>query len=79
METSAIKTADLSTAQKVQNEMSSAWISFAKTGNPSTQKLKWEAYTKDGGATMIFDENTRLVYNHDQKLIGLLAPEYNWE
>ena len=79
METSAIKTTDLTTAQKVQNEMSSAWISFAKTGNPSTQNLKWEAYTKDGGATMIFDENTRLVYNHDKNLIGLLAPEYNWE
>lgn len=78
-ETSPIKTTDLATAQKVQDEMTGAWIAFAKTGDPNTTNLKWEPYTNNGGATMIFDENTRLAYNHDKKLIQLLAPEYNWE
>lgn len=78
-ETSPIKTTDPAAAQKVQDEMTGAWIAFAKTGDPSTANLKWEAYTNSGGATMIFDENTRLVHNHDKKLIQLLAPEYNWE
>ncbi len=78
-ETSPIKTPDLATTQKVQNEMTGAWLSFAKNGDPSTANLKWEAYTNNGGATMIFDENTRLAHNHDKKLIQLLAPEYNWE
>lgn len=78
-ETSPIKTTDPATAQKVQDEMTGAWIAFAKTGDTSTVSLKWEAYTNLGGATMIFDEDTRLVRNHDKKLIQLLAPEYNWE
>lgn len=78
-ETSPIKTTDPAAAQKVQDEMTGAWIAFAKTGDPSTANLKWEAYTNSGGATMIFDENTRLAHNHDKKLIQLLAPEYDWE
>ncbi len=53
--------------------MTGAWLAFAKTGDPNTTNLKWEAYTNNGGATMIFDEDTRLVYNHDKKLIQLLA------
>lgn len=78
-ETSPIKTTDPAAAQKVQDEMTEAWITFAKTGDPSTANLKWEAYTNSDGATMIFDENTRLARNHDKKLIQLLALEYNWE
>lgn len=74
-----VKTTDSSAAKKVQDEMSDAWIAFAKNGDPSTVNLKWEAYTNAGGATMIFDENTRLARNHDKKLIQLIAPEYNWE
>ena len=37
-------------AQALADIMSRAWIDFARTGNPG-----WKAYTREEGATMIFD------------------------
>ena len=47
--------------------MSQAWIDFAKTGNPG-----WEAYTKDKGAAMIFDNESKVMYHHDDELMKIL-------
>ena len=43
--------------------MSRAWIDFARTGNPG-----WKAYTREEGATMIFDD----------ELMKLLLPDYEY-
>jgi para-nitrobenzyl esterase len=39
--------------------LASAWVAFAKTGDPNNPRLpKWEPYTPDSRATMVFDNNT---------------------
>lgn len=64
---------------KIADTMSSAWISFAKTGKPSATSLpEWKAYTRASGATMLLDTENTLVYGHDKKLIKMLAPDYQW-
>jgi para-nitrobenzyl esterase len=42
--------------------MSSAWVAFARTGNPNTKPLpKWEPFTADTRATMMFNDECRAV------------------
>jgi para-nitrobenzyl esterase len=61
-------------AYSLADKISSAWINFVKTGNPNTKNLpKWEPYTSDGGATMKFDNNCKIIYNHDKELIEFLS------
>lgn len=63
--------------QALAEQMSMAWINFARTGVPSAEGLpQWEAYTRESGATMILDTEPELVYHHDQALMELLAPDY---
>ena len=58
-------------------QISQAWINFAKNGVPEADGMpEWEPYTRDGGATMILDTQSKLVHNHDQKLLKILAPDY---
>jgi para-nitrobenzyl esterase len=39
-----------------------AWIAFARTGNPNTPDLPaWPTYDPDHRATMLFDEECRVV------------------
>lgn len=68
-----------SAAQKFADQVSQAWVNFAKTGVPSAEGLPdWEPYTRETGATMILDENSTLVYGHDRTLMSLLAPDYEY-
>ena len=60
-------------AQALADKMSQAWIDFARTGNPG-----WEAYTRDKGATMIFDDVSEITYHHDDELMKLLMPDYEY-
>nr|MBQ6740379.1 carboxylesterase family protein [Synergistaceae bacterium] len=60
-------------AQALADKVSKAWIDFARTGNPG-----WKAYTQSEGATMIFDDEPVLAYNHDAELMKLLMPDYNY-
>jgi para-nitrobenzyl esterase len=44
------------------DKMSSAWVAFARTGNPNHKGLpKWEPFTADKRATMIFNNECRAV------------------
>lgn len=40
--------------------MSECWATFARTGNPSTQRLSWPAYDSTTRPTMVFDEQSRV-------------------
>ena len=66
-------------AHILENCMSDAWIHFARYGTPQTDALpKWDAYTKESGATMIFDNKIRLARHHDGALLKLLDPGYTY-
>lgn len=66
-------------AYALADKMSAAWINFAKTGNPNTKGLPhWSAYTPENGATMIFDNQPEIKHHHDENLMQLLAPNFNF-
>jgi para-nitrobenzyl esterase len=47
--------------QRVADQMSSAWIAFARSGNPNTEGLpRWRAYDLKSRATMIFNLDSHL-------------------
>jgi len=57
-------------AYALATKMSKTWATFAYTGNPNNDLMpEWEPYTTDGGATMLFDDQSELVHNHDKELI----------
>ena len=61
-------------AYALADKISSAWISFVKTGNPNCSELpEWPAYSPERGATMIFDNESKVRYNHDKALIELVS------
>jgi len=49
------------------NKMSAAWLAFAHTASPSTRDLQWPAFTASQRATMIFDDQCRVVNDPDRK------------
>lgn len=66
-------------AQVLADKMSRAWTNFAKTGNPNAEGLpQWDAYTRENGKVMIFDNQPEVKQHHDEKLQRLLAPNYNF-
>lgn len=65
--------------QALAAQISAAWVNFARTGTPGADGLPaWEPYTRESGATMILDTEPALVYHHDQALMQLLAPDYEY-
>jgi para-nitrobenzyl esterase len=65
--------------QPLAEKMSAAWTAFAHTGNPSTPAApKWLAYTENERATMIINDDWKLVNDprHDVRMIvnNLPAP-----
>ncbi|MBL3658804.1 carboxylesterase/lipase family protein [Fulvivirga sediminis] len=63
-------------AWELADKMSSAWINFVKSGDPNVEGVlpKWEKYTAENGATMYFDNDCRIVHNHDRELMNLIEP-----
>ncbi len=48
--------------QPLADKMSNAWVNFARTGNPNHKLLpKWEPFTLDQRATMIFNNECKAV------------------
>lgn len=58
-------------ADRLSGEMQDAWVSFARTGDPSCRSLgKWPPYD-DGRSSMIFDRNSRIekaVYENERRI-----------
>jgi para-nitrobenzyl esterase len=49
-------------AQRMADQMSAAFISFARTGNPNSKQVSaWEPYTLPRRQTMVFNNPSRLV------------------
>lgn len=66
-------------SSSLAGQMGQAWANFARNGVPSADGMpEWEAYTRDGGATMLIDETSELVHHHDQHLMQLLEPDYTY-
>jgi para-nitrobenzyl esterase len=59
--------------QRMADLMSSAWIAFARTGNPNTQALpQWPAYDVKNRSTMIFNLDSRVEKNPYSEIRGIL-------
>ncbi|WP_442845488.1 carboxylesterase/lipase family protein [Leeuwenhoekiella sp. H156] len=63
-------------AWELADKMSLAWINFVKTANPNVEGVlpQWEPYTAENGATMYFDNQCKIVYNHDRELMNFIRP-----
>jgi para-nitrobenzyl esterase len=59
-------------AYALADKVSSAWLNFARTGNPNAKGLpEWPKYTPENGATMIFDNKCELKNSHDKELLAI--------
>ncbi len=67
-------TGNTEAAWQLADKMSDAWLNFVKTGNPNVKdKLPdWPVYTRENGATMVFDNVCRIVNNHDRELMTFI-------
>jgi para-nitrobenzyl esterase len=62
----------------LSDKMSAAWAAFARTGNPNVKGLPhWPTYTSDQRATMVFNNESKLVndpYKEERLAIAALPP-----
>jgi para-nitrobenzyl esterase len=52
-------------AQALSSKMSTAWVNFARTGDPSQPGLIWTASNAAHCQTMVFDNQSRMVNDPD--------------
>jgi para-nitrobenzyl esterase len=67
--------------QTLADQMSSAWITFAKTGNPNAQGApmpKWPCYETVSRATLVFDQISAIKSYPTADLAGALAEVPLW-
>ena len=58
----------------LQDAMAGAWARFAETGNPNGDDLpRWDAYTQEHNAAMIYGDRNSMVIGHDRELQEILA------
>ncbi|MCR5468459.1 MAG: carboxylesterase family protein [Lachnospiraceae bacterium] len=66
---------------KLEDQISSAFVSFAVNGDPNNLHLpKWESVSVDKEPTMIYDRNCEVRYNYDDALyekIDSVLPPFN--
>ncbi len=65
--------------EKLENEMSCAWASFARSGNPNHAGLpeKWPEYNLENKPVMVFDLKSEVRYDHEKELVELHGSLYN--
>ena len=73
LEAGKIYTGTSAAAQKIADQMSAAWVAFARTGNPSHKGIpQWKPFNADERPTMVFGAGTeaRLVNDpgHEERL-----------
>jgi para-nitrobenzyl esterase len=52
---------DTPEARTLAHQAASAWVAFAKTGDPNNPAIpRWPSYDAQRRATMLFDHNTRV-------------------
>jgi para-nitrobenzyl esterase len=59
-------------AQALAKKMATAWVNFAKSGNPSQPGLSWTASDPTHCQTMVFDNHCRMVNDPDGELRRIL-------
>lgn len=60
-------------AYALSEKMSQAWINFAKTGNPNHKGLpNWPAYNSSNTATMHFNNECKVMPQHDKELLEVV-------
>ena len=68
-------------AQAVADQMSAAWLAFARAGNPNNPRIpNWRSYRPADRATMVFDVQSRVVsdFRGDERtLLASLKPPTN--
>jgi para-nitrobenzyl esterase len=61
-------------ALEMAKKISGAWVNFARTGNPNHSGLPhWPAYTKQYGATMIFNNRCEVRNSPEREGLALIA------
>lgn len=59
-------------SEALQDQMSGAWVSFARTGDPNHRGLPlWKPSTCSGVHTMLFDRKCQEVVNHDGEFLSI--------
>jgi para-nitrobenzyl esterase len=59
-------------SDKLEDQMCSAWINFARFGNPNHPALpNWTACKPGDAVTMIFDNTCEVKHNYDYELMDL--------
>lgn len=53
-------------AYKLADKMSDMWVAFARTGDPSIKKYKWEPFNPETEPTMYFDDEVKMIQKDDQ-------------
>jgi para-nitrobenzyl esterase len=59
-------------AQALGKKMATAWVNFARSGNPSQPGLTWTASDPAHCQTMVFDNHCRMVNDPDGELRRIL-------
>ena len=59
---------------KIVQEM---WVNFAKFGNPSNEKFKWEKYNSKNKACMILGKDIKIEYNLLKERGDIIEPILN--
>ena len=53
---------------RLADQMATALCNFAKTGSPGASGLKWEPWSAEGDAIMVFDQTSGMRYHHEDTL-----------